>query len=111
MRMMGAFLRERKREVWLGVVLIGTFACVSYLYRVRMDAVTYALMLSAVFCLLFGVPDFLRFVRKHRELVEVESGFLSLKMKKPEESRKLTFLSFGVSAKCFAGDWIRGRLL
>ena len=49
MRMMGAFLRERKREVWLGVVLIGTFACVSYLYRVRMDAVTYALMLSAVF--------------------------------------------------------------
>ena len=84
MRMMGAFLRERKREVWLGVVLIGTFACVSYLYRVRMDAVTYALMLSAVFCLLFGVPDFLRFVRKHRELVEVESGFLSGFAKIPE---------------------------
>lgn len=77
MRIAGAFLKERKREVWLCVVLLGTFAGVSYLYSVRMDAVKYALLLSSVFILLSGVPDYLRFVSRHKTLLEVENGYES----------------------------------
>jgi len=77
MRMAAAFLKERKREIWLCVILIGTFAGVSYLYSVRMDAVEYALLLSGVFILLSGVPDYFKYVRKHRELLEAEKGLES----------------------------------
>ncbi|WP_286153863.1 sensor histidine kinase [Sporofaciens musculi] len=72
-----AFFRERKRELGLCAILLGTFAVVSYLYGIRMDAVEYALLLSAVWALLLGIPDYLRFVRRHKELLEAEKGLES----------------------------------
>ena len=77
MRAAGAFLKERKREFWLCGGLLGTFAGVSYLYNIRMDAVEYAFLLSAVWILLTGIPDYLRFARKHKELLEAVDGFAS----------------------------------
>lgn len=74
MRTAGAFLKERKREFWLCAGLLGTFAGVSYLYDIRMDAVEYALVLSAVWILLTSVPDYLRFARKHKRLLGAENG-------------------------------------
>lgn len=72
-----AFFRERKRELGLCAILLGAFAVVSYLYGIRMDAVEYALLLSAVWALLLGIPDYLRFVRRHKELLEAEKGLES----------------------------------
>lgn len=77
MRATGAFFRERKREVSLCIILLGTFAGVSYLYGIRMDAVEYALLLSAVWVLLLAAPDYLRFVRRHKRLLEAEKGLES----------------------------------
>lgn len=72
-----AFFRERKRELGLCAILLGAFAVVSYLYGIRMDAAEYALLLSAVWALLLGIPDYLRFVRRHKELLEAEKGLES----------------------------------
>lgn len=77
MRTTAAFFRERKREVGLCAILLGTFAGVSYLYDIRMDAVEYALVLSTVWVLLLGIPDYMRFVRRHKELLEAEKGLES----------------------------------
>lgn len=77
MRVAGAFFKERKRELWLCGGLLGTFGGVSYLYGIRMDAVQYAFLLSAVWILLTGIPDYLRFARKHKGLLEAEEGFES----------------------------------
>lgn len=84
MRTATAFLKERKREIWICVVLIGTFAGVSYLYSVRMEAVEYALLLSSVWLLLLAVPDYMKYVRKHRRLLEAEKGFASGPAEMPE---------------------------
>lgn len=53
-------------------VFAGVFAAVSYLYDVSMDAVQYAFLLSAVWLLVFGGLDYMRYVRRHRELLEAE---------------------------------------
>lgn len=66
------FLRERKREAGMYAVFAGVFAAVSYLYDVSMDAVQYAFLLSAVWLLVFGGLDYMRYVRRHRELLEAE---------------------------------------
>ena len=72
-----AFLRERKREAGMYAVFAGVFAAVSYLYDVSMDAVQYAFLLSAVWLLVLGGLDYVRYVRRHRELLEVEWMFES----------------------------------
>ncbi len=69
-----AFFRERKREICLYIVLLGTFALVSYLYNVRMDAVEYAFLLSAVWLLLSGIFDYIHYAKKHKRLTETEQG-------------------------------------
>lgn len=68
-------MKERKREIRLGAVLIATFAGVSYLYGVTMDAVEYALLLSVVWTLLSAVPDYFRYITKHKRLCEAEMRF------------------------------------
>ena len=75
MKTAGAFLKERKREIWICAVLTGTFVGVSYLYSVRMDAVKYALLLSSVWLLVLAVPDYIRYVRKHQGLLEAGKNY------------------------------------
>ncbi len=72
MRTAIGFLKQKKNEIVLYVVLAGTFAVVSYLYDTRMDAVEYAFLLSAVWFLLSGIWDYLKFAGKHKRLLEAE---------------------------------------
>lgn len=69
-----AFLKERRREICFSVVFAGIFAAVSYLYNIRRDAVEYAFLLAAVWLLLSGAADYLKYVRKHRNLAEAEKN-------------------------------------
>lgn len=72
MKVMFAFLGERRREFCGYIVFAGIFAAVSYLYNIRMDAVQYAFILSAVWFVLFIVWDYIRYIRRHREVAEIE---------------------------------------
>lgn len=72
-----AFLKERRREICFSAVFAGIFAAVSYLYDIRRDAVEYAFLLSAVWLLLSGAADYLKYVRKHRSLTESEKNLAS----------------------------------
>ena len=61
------------RYVWLwGLISGGIFAGVFALYGIRMEAVWYPLLLSALCGLLFVVLGFLRFRRKHMELERLQ---------------------------------------
>lgn len=55
MRTAVVFLKEKKNEIVLYAVLVGTFSVVSYLYDIRMDAVEYALLLSVVWLSLIHI--------------------------------------------------------
>ena len=72
MRTAVVFLKEKKNEIVLYAVLVGTFSVVSYLYDIRMDAVEYALLLSVVWLLLSGIWEYLKFAGKHKRLLEAE---------------------------------------
>lgn len=72
MRTAVVFLKEKKNEIVLYAVLVGTFSVVSYLYDIRMDAVEYALLLSVVWLLLSGIWEYLKFAGKHKCLLEAE---------------------------------------
>ena len=72
MKVIFAFLGERRREFCGYIVFAGIFAAVSYLYNIRMDAVQYAFILSAVWFVLFIVWDYIRYIRRHREVAEME---------------------------------------
>lgn len=72
MKVVFAFLGERRREFCGYIVFAGIFAAVFYLYNIRMDAVRYAFVLSAVWFALFIVWDYMRYIRRHRELTEME---------------------------------------
>lgn len=72
MRTAVVFLKEKKNEIVLYTVLVGTFSVVSYLYDIRMDAVEYALLLSVVWLLLSGIWEYLKFAGKHKRLLEAE---------------------------------------
>ncbi|MDE6938648.1 MAG: sensor histidine kinase, partial [Lachnospiraceae bacterium] len=65
-------MKEKKNEIVLYAVLVGTFSVVSYLYDIRMDAVEYALLLSVVWLLLSGIWEYLKFAGKHKRLLEAE---------------------------------------
>lgn len=84
MKVLIAFLKERKRELCFYVVFAGIFAAVSYLYNVRMDAVRYAFLLSLVWLLLYGVLDGVRYVRRYREVSEIEQRLESGLEEMPE---------------------------
>ena len=72
MRTAVGFLKEKKNEIVLYVVLVGTFSVISYLYDIRMDAVGYAVRLSLVWLLLSGIWEYLKFAGKHKRLLEAE---------------------------------------
>ena len=72
MRTAVGFLKGKKNEIVLYVVLVGTFSVISYLYDIRMDAVGYAVRLSLVWLLLSGIWEYLKFAGKHKRLLEAE---------------------------------------
>ena len=63
------------RYVWLWVMISGAiFAGVFALYGIRMEAVWYPLLLSALSGLVFLMLGFLRYRRKHMELERLQPG-------------------------------------
>lgn len=63
--MIKAFLKDKTREISLYAGTVGIFIVVAFLYNIRLDALKYALLLVAMWLLLYVVTEYRRFRRKH----------------------------------------------
>lgn len=65
MKLITAFLKDKGREISLYAGTVGIFVVVAFLYNIRIDELRYALLLVAVWLLLYEVTEFYRFRKKH----------------------------------------------
>ena len=72
MRIVKAFLREHIKDICLYAGFIGVFFVIFFLYDIRTDAVNYAFLLSVIWLVLYGVVDFIRYVRRYNKLLAAE---------------------------------------
>lgn len=72
-RIVGTFLKSKIRSICLYIGFVGIFFVIFTLYNAPIEAVNYAFLLSLFWVLVYGVLDFLRYARRHRELLEVEN--------------------------------------
>ena len=63
--MFKAFLKDKTREISLYAGTVGIFIVVAFLYNIRMDALKYALLLVALWLLLYIITEYNRFRKKH----------------------------------------------
>ena len=63
--MFRAFLKDKQREISLYAGTVGIFIVVAFLYNIRMDALKYALLLVALWLLLYIITEYNRFRKKH----------------------------------------------
>lgn len=65
MKLITAFLKDKGREISLCAGTVGIFVVVAFLYNIRIDELRYALLLVAVWLLLYEATEFCRFRKKH----------------------------------------------
>ncbi len=65
MKLITAFLKDKGREISLYAGTVGIFVVVAFLYNIRIDELRYALLLVAVWLLLYEATEFCRFRKKH----------------------------------------------
>ncbi len=66
------FLKENKKYICLYAGFVGAFAVIFKLYNIRTDAVKYAFLLSLFWIFAYAVTDFIRYKRRHEELIMSE---------------------------------------
>lgn len=67
-----AYLREHLPEFIMYIGFMFIFPVIFYFYNIRTDAVRYALLLSAVWFIVWEAVRAVRFFRRHEQLCEVE---------------------------------------
>lgn len=72
MRLIRTYLKEQIRPICMYAGFLGIFEVVFSLYNIRNDAVSYALFLSALWILVYGITGFLRFRKKHHLLEQAK---------------------------------------
>lgn len=77
------YLHHHRRTLILCALFTGVFAMVFSLYRLEVEAVGYAAVLSLVAGLLVAVPDFLRYVSRHKKLLRLTEQLLLTEQKLP----------------------------
>ncbi len=65
MKLLIAFFKDKTREISLYAGTVGIFIVVAFLYNIRMDALKYALLLVALWLLLYVITEYHRFRKKH----------------------------------------------
>lgn len=73
MRILLAYLKSKRKLLIMLLILVLIFAAVFYLYELPVEAVVYASLLSLVIAILFGVYDYVSFLKKHHRLSELKS--------------------------------------
>ena len=73
MKLLYAYLSERRRTALLLLLFCAVFGAAFALYRLPVKAVMYPTLLCAIFGVIYTVSDFLRVRRKHEKLSEIRS--------------------------------------
>jgi len=71
-RLFMTFVKENMRNICLYIGFAGIFYIIFGLYNIPADVVSYAFLLAGFWFLMYGVFEFVRYVRRHKELLAVE---------------------------------------
>ena len=73
MRILLAYLKSKRKLLFMLFICILIFAAVFSLYDLPVEAVVYGALLSFVIMLICGVSDYIKFIKKHKNLSELEA--------------------------------------
>lgn len=73
MRTLWSFLRYKGKLIMALMIFVGIFAVVFSLYDLPVEAVVYASLLCFVLLVLYGIYDYIKFLKRHRRLFELQS--------------------------------------
>lgn len=86
MKLILSYLKFRRGQLIMLPLCCAVFCIVFYLYRLPVDAVGYAAAISLFFLIIAAVPDYLHFIRKHRQLQALKTNALLLCGQNPQEN-------------------------
>jgi signal transduction histidine kinase len=84
MKLLIAYLRFHIKSIILFLIFTGVFCTVFFLYDIDLDAVFYAAALCFVLALMITAIGFIRFIKKHYALVEMQDNIVISLDKLPE---------------------------
>ncbi len=70
--LLGRFLKEKRRNICLYFGFAGTFFVIFSLYGTETEPVSYAFLICGFWFFLYEMVEYIRYVRRHRSLVETE---------------------------------------
>lgn len=73
MKILWSYLRYKGKLIMALMIFVGIFTVVFSLYELPVEAVVYASLLCFALLVLYGIYDYIRFLRKHRRLYELKS--------------------------------------
>ena len=73
MKILWLYLRYKGKLIMALIIFVGIFTVVFSLYELPVEAVVYASLLCFALLVLYGIYDYIRFLRKHRRLYELKS--------------------------------------
>ena len=73
MKILWLYLRYKGKLIMALMIFVGIFTVVFSLYELPVEAVVYASLLCFALLVLYGIYDYIRFLRKHRRLYELKS--------------------------------------
>ena len=73
MKILWSYLRYKGKLIMALIIFVGIFTVVFSLYELPVEAVVYASLLCFALLVLYGIYDYIRFLRKHRRLYELKS--------------------------------------
>ncbi len=73
MRILWSYLRYKEKLIMALMIFVGIFTVVFSLYELPVEAVVYASLLCFALLVLYGIYDYVIFLRKHRRLYELKS--------------------------------------
>ena len=73
MKILWLYLRYKGKLIMALIIFVGIFTVVFSLYELPVEAVVYASLLCFALLVLYGIYDYVIFLRKHRRLYELKS--------------------------------------
>lgn len=74
MKILKEYLKERVKEIFLYIGIVGIYTGVCYLYEVRTDALWYSMNLSVACILLYEIAGYFSYKKHHDKLLVMEKN-------------------------------------
>lgn len=84
MKILWTYLRYKRKLIIALMIFVGIFATVFSLYELPVEAVVYASLLCLVLLVLYSIYDYIKFLKRHSRLYELQSDIAISVEKLPE---------------------------